>query len=593
LSHALFSPIVTAKMSQNGHETLSHMSQNAGFLGGNITQIVDASWVNGASRNETRTYGYDFLNRLLVADVKVTTTQNIVEERDYAYNPIGNMTSFTQDNGTPTTYTYPSGSQPITQPHAVSSRDIPNTSNDDSFEYDANGNMTQRVQEGVTYCQTFDAENRLVTVETLSSGNCSSKTVSTTVSYVYGGAGNRVKRIVGNTTTLYVAGMEIEKVSGTETQRTVYYPAGGAFRVIGGSNAGLYYRHSDHLGSTSVLSDSTGAKVTGSDVVYAPFGEVRSGTESALTDFGYTGQRHDDDTGGLMYYGARYYLPELRRFISADSIVPGMFNPQALNRYTYSINNPINFIDPTGHVYQPDSYLEYEMLEFQQAGGTVDEDIQTGIEQGTFASVQPEMPVSSEGDDECTTRGCIEPDTSYQPGLDTSWNVTLMAWTILSSPNANALEKTGAYAWMAWNASADALLVIGSLGLAVAAYEAAGFACFASPACITLVTGGGGAAAKVASDTTCGGDCSDELSGGGGPTQVIQGFTRHGLNQLISNDEHGVNNKALLDAVQNPLQIFQQSGGRVGYEGVDATVILNSVGKVITTWANTHLGWRY
>jgi len=307
--------------------------------GGNITQIVDASWVNGASRNETTTYGYDFLNRLLSADVVTTGTSTYLDQRDYAYNPIGNMTSFTLNNGTPTTYAYPTSGSSSVQPHAVSSRDIPATSNDDSFEYDANGNMTERVQGGVTWTQVFDAENRLVSV---SDG-------TTTTQYVYDGSGGRVKRIVGNTTTTYVAGMEIEKVSGAETQRTIYYPAGGAFRVIGGANAGLYFRHSDHLGSTSVLSDSTGAKVAGSDVVYAPFGEVRTGTESDLSDFGYTGQRHDDNTGGLMYYGARYYLPGVMRFISADTIVPSMANPQALNRFSYSYNNPINFVDPTGH----------------------------------------------------------------------------------------------------------------------------------------------------------------------------------------------------------------------------------------------------
>lgn len=84
--------------------------------------------------------------------------------------------------------------------------------------------------------------------------------------------------------------MEIEFVDSTKTQRTVYYAMGGAFRIIGGSDAGLYYRHADHLGSTSVVSDSTGSKLAGSEVVFAPFGEVRAGAQSDLTDFGYTGQ---------------------------------------------------------------------------------------------------------------------------------------------------------------------------------------------------------------------------------------------------------------------------------------------------------------
>src|SRR5574341_1968295 len=124
---------------------------------------------------------------------------------------------------------------------------------------------------------------------------------------------------------------------------------GGAFRIIGGQNAGVYYRHGDHLGSTSVISDSSGLKIPGSDVKYAPFGEMRSGELSALTDLGYTGQQLDRSTGGLMYYGARYYLPGLRRFISADTIVPNPSNPQTLNRFSYTVNNPINYTDPTGH----------------------------------------------------------------------------------------------------------------------------------------------------------------------------------------------------------------------------------------------------
>jgi RHS repeat-associated protein len=63
----------------------------------------------------------------------------------------------------------------------------------------------------------------------------------------------------------------------------------------------------------------------------------------------FTGQRLDRSTGGLMDYGARCYLPGLGRFISADTIVPSLINPQALNRYLYGLGNPIKFIDPTGH----------------------------------------------------------------------------------------------------------------------------------------------------------------------------------------------------------------------------------------------------
>jgi RHS repeat-associated protein len=125
-------------------------------------------------------------------------------------------------------------------------------------------------------------------------------------------------------------------------------------RSTGGSEARLYFHLTDHMGSTSVISDSTGTKVAGSDVVFAPYGDIRTpsdqNTLTTLTDFMFTGQRLDRSTGGLMDYGARYYLPGLARFISADTIVPGVSNPQTLNRYSYALGNPVKYTDPSGHL---------------------------------------------------------------------------------------------------------------------------------------------------------------------------------------------------------------------------------------------------
>jgi len=62
----------------------------------------------------------------------------------------------------------------------------------------------------------------------------------------------------------------------------------------------------------------------------------------------YTGQILDEDTG-LYFYGARYYDPELARFIQADSVVPEAGSSQVLNRYSYCVNNPLKYVDPTGN----------------------------------------------------------------------------------------------------------------------------------------------------------------------------------------------------------------------------------------------------
>jgi RHS repeat-associated protein len=57
---------------------------------------------------------------------------------------------------------------------------------------------------------------------------------------------------------------------------------------------------------------------------------------------------------GLIYMNARYYVPSLGRFASADTLVPDPTNPQQFNRYAYVLNNPLRFTDPTGHVcYDP------------------------------------------------------------------------------------------------------------------------------------------------------------------------------------------------------------------------------------------------
>ena len=84
-------------------------------------------------------------------------------------------------------------------------------------------------------------------------------------------------------------------------------------------------------------------------MAYLPYGGMRLGEASTLpTDYTFTGQRNEAGLG-LMHYGARFYSPRLGRFVSADTIVPQPGEPQALNRYSYTANNPLNLIDPTGH----------------------------------------------------------------------------------------------------------------------------------------------------------------------------------------------------------------------------------------------------
>ena len=116
---------------------------------------------------------------------------------------------------------------------------------------------------------------------------------------------------------------------------------------VGIEGSTLYYVLKDHLGSASVVTD-TGGNIVGEDRYY-PFGGTRFTTGTMLTDKLFTGQRALAGLG-IYNYGARFYSPYINRFLSADTIVPGFANPQSLNRYSYVVNNPLRYTDPTGHM---------------------------------------------------------------------------------------------------------------------------------------------------------------------------------------------------------------------------------------------------
>ena len=89
---------------------------------------------------------------------------------------------------------------------------------------------------------------------------------------------------------------------------------------------------------------SGGAKV--GETKYYPYGVTQEGGEEKYL---YTGKEMDKGSG-LYYYESRYYNPKTGRFVQPDTILPNVYDPQSLNKYSYVLNNPMRYTDPSGHL---------------------------------------------------------------------------------------------------------------------------------------------------------------------------------------------------------------------------------------------------
>ncbi len=161
--------------------------------------------------------------------------------------------------------------------------------------------------------------------------------------YTHNGDGYLVKSVVNGITTYYPSTAYQEE----ETKITKYYSLGGQ-KVAMRTNGVLTWLVTDHLGSTNVTANADGSLQ--SEMRYRAFGETRYTNGITPTDYRYTGQLQQAEVG-LYFYNARWYDPQLGRFIQADTLIPGAGNSKPYDRYSYVLNNPINFNDPSGHCY--------------------------------------------------------------------------------------------------------------------------------------------------------------------------------------------------------------------------------------------------
>ena len=118
----------------------------------------------------------------------------------------------------------------------------------------------------------------------------------------------------------------------------------------GDAAAGSHTVYTDHLGTPRLKLHVTTAASEARDDYY-PFGQQVNTVVDAAHDRRFTGKERDAESG-LDYFGARYYHSTAGRFLSVDPVLDSAdpTNPQSWNRYTYTFNNPLQYVDKTGEI---------------------------------------------------------------------------------------------------------------------------------------------------------------------------------------------------------------------------------------------------
>ncbi|HLZ25880.1 MAG TPA: RHS repeat-associated core domain-containing protein [Chloroflexota bacterium] len=207
-----------------------------------------------------------------------------------------------------------------------------------TYQFDTRGNRTTVTPSGgQAQALTYDQANRLTKYAAAS-----------TTSYGYNGDGLRMCKYAGSSTqpcsamgtTEYlwdVAGA-LPLLLKDGSTAYVYGPGGLPLEQV--NSSATYWFHHDQIGSTRLVTDSTGS--TSATYTFDPYGGLASSTGSITNPFRFQGQYQDAETGWY-YLRLRYFDSNTGQFLSADALTSLTRLP-----YAYVVGNPLNRTDPTG-----------------------------------------------------------------------------------------------------------------------------------------------------------------------------------------------------------------------------------------------------
>lgn len=373
LSTVLENGVLTATYTydENGNrKTLSCSNGNLTKYNYNLAnKLLTLSNENGNTVFAGYTYTY-YLN-----GNQATKTDNTDKTTTYIYDGLGRITSESTSGEAEITYTYDDNNnrKTMTVDGIVT-----------SYEYDKNNRLltetknTSEQTTGITrYCYNNNGNTLYKALETISSTSEATSTLEATVSdeagevtiNEYDGFNQLVKTETGNMTAEYAYnadGLRTSKtVNGVKTNHIwdgdqIALETDDSGNVTNKYVRGINLLYSENATGTKqyYLFNGHGdvVQLTGADGIltkrydYDAFGNEKNPDASDTNVFRYCGEYFDKETGTI-YLRARYYDPEIGRFITEDSYLGKDNDPLSLNLYTYCHNDGVNYIDPSGHAF--------------------------------------------------------------------------------------------------------------------------------------------------------------------------------------------------------------------------------------------------
>lgn len=310
----------------------------------------------------TRRNSYDNAGQLTETKTGLANSTSPLFQMSFGYNTLGSLSQRTLSGQSTETFTYDSYDRLLSATM---------TGGTQTVTYDTNGNILSKTGIGQYYYEAdqphavseLDNTERLILLNTQrprfnADGKIHSLTVNAQRCGTYGYGPDRERwysEQFSGRKTIYLGDVEYICNSPNFTETWFYYLSNDVLYVKkAGVQDSVYYICRDNLGSIMRIMDANGRLAF--DATYDAWGHQTVNRNDLSFFRGYTGHEMINQAG-LINMNGRIYDPIMGRFLNPDNFVQLPDNPQNLNRYSYCLNNPLKYTDPSGELFGIDDFL--------------------------------------------------------------------------------------------------------------------------------------------------------------------------------------------------------------------------------------------